>query len=178
MSRNRYVGDYHLADSLDEKGRIRTEVEYVGSWYSFTGAPETVARAKKKALLLCIGGWIAYAAALIPLSAASRTLYTALPFALAAVPLALLTGTVLEILPQKGRFQHRIADRIGNRWPACAAFIVFLSALALMGEAVNLFRGLELRTGDIAFTAGAAALLAAGLLAHRTRRALRCEKQP
>ena len=37
MSRNRYVGDYHLADSLDERGRIHTDVEYTGSPYTFTG---------------------------------------------------------------------------------------------------------------------------------------------
>ena len=48
MSRNRYVGDYHLADSLDERGKIRTDVEYVGDRYSFTEGPETVRRAKRK----------------------------------------------------------------------------------------------------------------------------------
>ena len=53
MSRNRYIGDYHLADSLDERGRIRTKVEYVGDLYSFVQKPENISSAKRKVLCLC-----------------------------------------------------------------------------------------------------------------------------
>lgn len=176
MSRNRYIGDYHLADSLDERGRIHTEVEYVGAYYSFTGSPEEVARAKRRALLFNALGWAAYIAAMIPQSAAMRTVYTALFFALIAVPLALLTGTLAEVLPRKEKFQHRIADRLENRWPAASAFTVILSAAALAGEGVSLLRGLPLREGDAVFAGCAAAVLAAGMLMHRTRRFLGCEK--
>ena len=77
MSRNRYVGDYHLADSLDERGKIRTDVEYVGDRYSFTEGPETVRRAKRKALILCAAGWLLYIGAMILPSAAMRALWTA-----------------------------------------------------------------------------------------------------
>ena len=73
MSRNRYVSDYHLADSLDERGRIRTEVEYVGSLYSFSAPAEKVRQAKKRSLGLCAAGWVAYIGAMIPLSAASTS---------------------------------------------------------------------------------------------------------
>ena len=176
MSRNRYVSDYHLADSLDERGRIRTEVEYVGSLYSFSAPAEKVRQAKKRSLGLCAAGWVAYIGAMIPLSAAMRTVYTALPFALAAVPLALLTGTVLEVMPLKERFLHRYADRLENRYPASAAFLVFLPALCLVGEAVSLLRGAAVTAGDLLYSLGAAVLLAAGILARRIRENLRCEK--
>ena len=102
MSRNRYVGDYHLADSLDERGKIRTDVEYVGDRYSFTEGPETVRRAKRKALILCAAGWLLYIGAMILPSAAMRALWTAVPFAFTGVPLALLTGTAAEIFPRNG----------------------------------------------------------------------------
>ena len=121
MSRNRYVGDYHLADSLDERGKIRTDVEYVGDRYSFTEGPETVRRAKRKALILCAAGWLLYIGAMILPSAAMRAFWTAVPFAFAGVPLALLTGTAAEIFPRKERFEHRYADRIENRWPAASS---------------------------------------------------------
>ena len=176
MSRNRYVGDYHLADSLDERGRIRTDVEYVGSLYSFTGSPEEVRNGKRRALALCAAGWLAYAGAMIPRSAAMRALWSAIPFVFIAVPLALLTGTVAEILPLKERFEHRHADRLENRYPASCAFEVILSALALAGEAVNLIRGAELQRGDIVFAVCAAAVLAAGAAARRVRRRLECGK--
>ena len=175
MSRNRYIGDYHLADSLDERGRIHTDVEYTGALYSFAD-PEAAGRAKKKALGLCLAGWAAYVAAMVPRSAAMRTIYSAIPFALAAIPLALATGTVFEILPLKERFIHRPADRLENRYPAAAAFLVFLPALALAGEAVTLICGTEPAAGDWVFIPCAAAVAAAGLLLRKTRTALRCEK--
>ena len=129
MSRNRYVGDYHLADSLDERGKIRTDVEYVGDRYSFTERPETVRRAKRKALILCAAGWLMYIGAMILPSAAMRALWTAVSFAFTGVPLALLTGTAAEIFPRKERFEHRYADRIENRWPAASAFTVILAGI-------------------------------------------------
>ncbi len=33
VSRNRYVGDYRLVESIDERGRIRTDFEYIGATY-------------------------------------------------------------------------------------------------------------------------------------------------
>ena len=176
MSRNRYVGDYHLADSLDERGKIRTDVEYVGDRYSFTEGPETVRRAKRKALILCAAGWLLYIGAMILPSAAMRALWTAVPFAFTGVPLALLTGTAAEIYPRKERFEHRYADRIENRWPAASAFTVILAGISLAGEGVNLLLGKEMKGGDALFAACAAGLILVGILAHRTRRSLRCEK--
>lgn len=176
MSRNRYVGDYHLADSLDERRRIHTDVEYTGSPYSFTGTPEEVRRGKQRALILCAAGWLAYVGAMIPPSAAMRTFYSAIPFVLIAVPLALLTGTAAETFPLRERFEHRYADRLENRFPASSAFVVILSALSLAGEAVNLIRGKALLTGDIVFAACGAAVLAAGAAAHRTGKLLKCGK--
>lgn len=176
MSRNRYVGDYHLADSLDERGRIRTEVEYVGDLYSFIQEPETVNSAKKRLLCLCAMGWLAYFAALIPVSTAGRTIYSAVPFVFIAVPLGLLTAVVLEIRRQKERFLHRYADRIDNRFPASGVFIIILACISLAGEAVNLIRGLTLQSGDLLFSGCAVLLFLDGIIALRTGKALKCRK--
>ena len=176
VSRNRYVGDYHLADSLDERGRIRTEVEYVGGLYSYIQKPESVNNAKKKILCLCAVGWLAYLAALIPVSTAGRTVYSAVPFVFIAAPLGLLSATALEILPQKERFIHRYADRIDNRLPASAVFITALACASLTGQAVNLIRGLVLQTGDILFSGSAALLCLTGIISFRTGKTLKCRK--
>ena len=178
VSRNRFVGDYHLADSVDDRGKIRTEVEYVGSLYSFVKDAETVRKAKRRFLILCAAGWLMYVAAMIPVSVAMKTVYCAVPFVLIAVPLALLTGTAVEILPRKERFIHRYADRIDNRYPSSAAFMTGLAAIALLGEGVNLIRGLALQTGDIVFAVCAPLILLTGVLAFRNRNDLKCEKLP
>ena len=176
MSRNRYIGDYHLADCLDDRGRIRTEVEYIGGLYSFSKDAGTVRKTKYQILILCAVGWLAYIGAMIPVSTATKTIYTALPFVFIAVPLGLLTGTALLIFPIKERFEHRFADRIENRYPSSCMFIVFLSAVSLLCEAVNLIRGLEMRKGDILFTACAFVILLVGVLAFRSRDGVKCVK--
>ena len=176
MSRNRYVGDYHLADTVDDRGKIRTDVEYTGGLYSFSKETEIIRRAKNKSILLCAAGWLAYITAMIPVSTAMKTFYCAIPFVFVAVPLALLTGTALAVYPLKERFIHKHADRIENRWPASSAFLVILSGIALLGEAVNLIRGQKLVSGDLVFTLCAPVVLLAGILAYRSGKDLHCEK--
>ena len=178
MSRNRYVGDYHLADTVDDRGKIRTDVEYTGGLYSFSKEAETVRRTKIKSILLCAAGWLIYITAMFPVSTAMKTIYCAIPFVFIAVPLALLTGTAAAVFLLKERFIHKHADRIENRWPASSAFIVILSGIVLLGEAVNLIRGVELVSGDLVFALCAPALLLAGILAYRAGKNLKCEKLP
>ena len=103
-------------------------------------------------------------------------MWTAVPFAFTGVPLALLTGTAAEIFPRKERFEHRYADRIENRWPAASVFTVILAGISLAGEGVNLFLGKEMKGGDAFFAACAAGLILVGIVAHRARQDLRCEK--
>ena len=79
------------------------------------------------ALILCAAGWLLYIGAMILPSSAMRAFWTAVPFALVGVPLALLTGTAAEIFPRKERFEHRYADRIESRWPAASVFTVILA---------------------------------------------------
>ena len=40
MAGKKYAKDYRLTDSLDERGRIRTETEYIGAYYRFAGAAD------------------------------------------------------------------------------------------------------------------------------------------
>jgi len=176
VSRNRYIGDYHLADSVDDHGKIRTEVEYVGDRYSFVKDAGIVRKAKMKVLMLCAAGWLLYIAAMIPVSTAMKTIYSAVPFVLIAVPLVLLTGTILEVYPQQANFIHRYADRLENRYPASSAFIVILSGIALIGDGINLARGLSMTVGDLPAAACTAALLVTGLFASRSGKDLQCEK--
>ncbi len=178
MSRNRYIGDYHLADTVDDRGKIRTDVEYTGGLYSFSKETEIVRQTKIKSIVLCAIGWLAYIGAMFPVSTAMKTIYSAIPFVLIAVPLALLTGTAAAVFPLKERFIHKFADRIDNRWPASSAFIAFLSGIALIGEAVNLIRGLAMTSGDLVFALCAPVLLLAGILAWRAGKKLKCEKLP
>ena len=178
VTRNRYVGDYRIVESIDERGRIRSDYEYIGAPYVYAEGVRTVKAARLRAAMGCLVGWAAWVAALLPLSAAMRTLYVALPFAFDAVPLALATGIAARLFREKEPFEHRHADQLENRAPACTFFAMLLSGAALVGEGVNALRGMALLPGDAVFSAGAAILLACGLLCHRQWKRLRCRKAP
>ena len=42
MSRNRYIGDYRIVESMDGRGRVRTEYEYIGLPWRFAEDREAV----------------------------------------------------------------------------------------------------------------------------------------
>lgn len=176
MSRNRYVGDYRLLESIDGRGRIKTDYEYIGADYGFAEGSQAARRALLRALACCGLGWLAFVGALIPVSTAMRTIYVSLPFAFAALPLGLMTATVVRTLRAREPLEHRHADQLENRCPACSFFAMLLSGVALAGELVNLLRGAAFMAGDIVFCACAAALLGCGVAAHKLWKHLRCTK--
>lgn len=176
MSRNRYVGDYRIVESIDGRGRVKTDYEYIGAPYVYAGDAASVKAARTWVALGCAVGWAAWVAALIPVSAAMRALYIALPFAFAAIPLALWAGTAISLFRTREPFEHRHADRLENRAPACTFFVALLGVVALIGEAVSVLRGAELLPGDGIFAACAAVLVACAVVCHRQWKRLRCRE--
>ena len=75
---------------------------------------------------------------------------------------------------EKEPFEHRHADRLENRAPACTFFLALLGVIALIGEAVNALRGAQLLPGDAVFAVCAAVVVACAILCHRQWRRLRC----
>ena len=170
MARNRYVKDYRLLESVDERGRIRVETQYIGSYYAFAADARTVRREKRQLIAVCAVGWAGFIAALLPVSEAMHTAYAALPFAFAALPLGLLTAAAFSI-PTDGRLmERRTAEKLENSLPPRALFTAALPLLSLLGLLVRLLFGRGgLRSGDAVFALGAAVLAAAGGIAFSRR---------
>ena len=74
MAGKQYSRDYRLIDSVDERGRVRTETEYIGSFYRFAADYETVRAVQRRLRHL---SWLAagcFLLSLLPRSTASLTL--------------------------------------------------------------------------------------------------------
>ena len=176
MSRNRYVGDYRIVESIDARGRVRSDYEYIGAPWVYAADGQTVKAARGRVTACCAVGWLAWVVALLPLSAAMRALVVALSFAFAALPLALATGIAVSLFREKPPFEHRHADRLENRGPACTFFVALLGGVSLAGEGVNALRGAELLPGDGVFAVCAAVLVACAVVCHRQWKRLKCIK--
>lgn len=176
MARNKYVKDYRLLESVDERGRIRVKSEYIGRYYVFAAGEKNAAAEKKRMTALCVLGWIAFVSALLPPSAAMSAAYIALPFVFAALPLGMLTSAVLSIPAGAGPMERRTADRIENALPPRALFAAALSGAALVGQLARLaFTRDGLWPGDAVFSLAAAVLAACGaaVFSRRGKLALR-----
>jgi len=163
MARNKYVKDYRILESVDRRGRIKAESEYIGEKYYFTSGQETARRQGKRALALCALGWLFFVGAMLPSSGGMRTVYVSLPFVFSALPLGMLTALTAETLPLREPLEHRHADKLENGYPVRALFTAVMPALSLLGEAVKLFVSRENMTpGDGIFALCALALAACG----------------
>ena len=97
MAKKKYVRDYEISETIDEKGRVRSVPIYVGSYFCFCDA----AAAKKSGRLLAPAaalGWLAYIVALWLPSGAGKLMYVILPFVFAAVPLWYVSSAVAALL--------------------------------------------------------------------------------
>lgn len=169
MTRNRYIKDYRLVEYVNERGRIRTDCEYIGPAYRFERDARTVRRAKKLLTVVCVVGWLTFVSALIPDSQGMCTLYVALPFTFAALPLGMLTEIAITAAPAKEPLERRHADKLNNRYPPTAMAVSVLTALGLAGELVCLLRGTMLKAGDLWFSFCALLLLVCGVAAFARR---------
>ena len=179
MAAKRYQNDYRLDVRFEKSGKVSQSYTYIGRDWYFAASAETAGKMKKRLFLLVPAGWICFLAALVPVSAAMHTLPVALVFAVTAVPLMLLTDFTLGLRHMQEPLERRQADRLNNRYPAAAFFIILFPGLALAGEAVNVLRRVPLYAGDAVFGLAAALLACAGLCAWRWRHCLEAvEREP
>ena len=177
MARRKYLKDYRIVETLNERGGIRTSSEYVGRPYRFRD-PQAAEGMKKLLPGLCILSWLAFIAALLPDSAASRTVYVSIPFLFAAIPLGMLTERAITLLRGRLPLEHRSADRYNNWIGGGSLMTALLSGISLAGELISFcIGGRDFTWGDAVFAAGALILLCCGLVLRRGRDRLQTEPE-
>lgn len=171
----KYIKDYKFSESVTERGRIKTEAVYVGSYYRFTD-PELGGRLSRQLLPACVLLWAVFFAALIPESSSMRRMFVALPYAFTALPLGLLTGTAWRIRTQKQPFIHSDSDKISTRGPASMLFTMLLAGVSFLGAGIAaLVRPESLSAGDALFIPLSAVLTVLSALVFTRRKGLKTE---
>lgn len=176
MARKKYIRDYRLVETIDERGRIRSDYEYIGSDYFYVLGAASVRKDKKAVLTAVVVGWLAFIGALIPSASGMRALYVALPFLFAAVPLGIVTDTLLSSAPAEEPLRHQQADMLENRYPPAALCAAILPAAALVGQIVRLLLGAG-NGGDLIFCLCAAVLAVCGGFAFSRRGRFLCREK-
>ena len=119
MAKKKYVRDYEISETIDEKGRVRSVPIYVGSYFCFCDA----AAAKKSGRLLAPAaalGWLAYIMALWLPSGAGKLMYVILPFVFAAVPLWYVSSAVAALLRAGDKLKRSEAEKVAGNLPSAS----------------------------------------------------------
>lgn len=165
MARNKYSKDYRLLEEFNEKGKVKTDYEYIGKPYGFEEDLSLVEPARKKALALILFTGAAVIAGMVPPSGMMKHLWIAFPYALSVLPVFMLGDLLIAVQTLKEPFERRHADKVNNRYPALSLAIMYLMAIAVIGSVIVLIREKSPSSGDIVFCfCAAAALLLSGRL--------------
>lgn len=152
MAKRKYVKDYKLNQTVDEKGRLKSEPQYVGGYFVFKESLETVKAQAKKSLTACGLAWAAFGASLFLNTGGMRLFHVSLPYAFTAIPLWLLTEVSIKAFKAKGKLQHRESDEMNQRYPACSMWAAVLPLFALLGMLIALIFNIgNLVRADIVF---------------------------
>ena len=176
MAINRYVKDYRLVETVDERGRIKTEYEYIGSRYEYVSDRPTLMKNRRIIVALCCVSWFIFIAALVPFSASMRKIYISMPFLFSALPLGILTEVLISAPVHGKPIERRQAERLSNRWPAAAFFMMLLDGISFLGAVVSILAGMEYQSGDGYFLVFAAVLTACGIILFIKRRSFDTRK--
>lgn len=176
MARKRYIKDYRLIETVDERGRIRSDYEYIGADYRYVLGAEAAGRERRLLLALWGAGALAYVGALLPRSGGMTAVYAALPFLFTAIPLGIGIDTVLTAMPRREPLRHQQADMLENRYPSAALWTAILPAASLIGQLVRLLLGGAAYWGDGVLALCAAVLTAVGAVLFSRRGRVLCRK--
>jgi hypothetical protein len=120
-------------ESVDRRGRIKAESEYIGEKYYFTSGQETAPPgetspgAVRVGLAFLRGGHA-------PLLRRYAHGVCVAPFVFSALPLGMLTALTAETLPLREPLEHRHAESWRNGYPVRALFTAVMPALSCWGR--------------------------------------------
>ena len=163
MARKKYVKDYKLNQTIDERGRISSKAEYAGAYFVFKESKETVKSQAVKSLTACGIAWAAFIASLFLNTGSMRLFHISLPYAFTAIPLWLLTDVCFKARKTEGKLQHRESDEMNQKYPASSMWVAVLTLFALLGMLVAVIFGAgDLVKADVAFALLASVVCACG----------------
>lgn len=176
MISRKYSKDYKLTHTVQENGKIKTDVKYVGTEYIITDE-ENFKKNRKIFLMLAALCWIFFIFAIVPQSTSSRTFYIIVPFVSCAIPLFFLTGSIIDLFQIKSPITRMQADKINRTLPAQAFAFMLLSGAAFFGFAIScIINFKKMIAGDLIYGISSFCVLALSAVIFSLRKKI-CAKE-
>lgn len=164
MISKKYLNDYRVEQTVDIKGRRRSEVIYIGGDHAVE--PQVPTSDKRLVFCLSVLMWPAFLGALLPVTQAMPVAFIMLPFVCLMLPMYFMTGAAFSLFRENDIMKREKAEKIVKRLPPCAFLSLLLSGVSFLGTVVKaLVSWKSFIPGDYVFTALAAAICAASAAA-------------
>lgn len=178
MSSKKYVKDYRSISTVDSKGRLRTECEYIGGDFYFCTDAGTVRRKTKLLAALCVAGWIFWLLPLLFNNGAMRLPFISFPYIFTALTLWLMSMSAYTALTVHEPMKHRPSVRLTKWLPGTSLATAILSGVALLGTAAAyVFSIGSLNSYDWLFASCAALVCAAAIVCHTQKKFFKTEER-
>ena len=184
MARRKYVKDYKLVHSVDEKGKVRTRAEYAGDRFCFVQEREAIRRhyaprnvSLDPAAAACGLAWLCYIGSLLLNTGAMRCFYISMPYVFTALPLWKLSTSVVTILTVEEPMHRRHSHQVSMHYPPAALWTGALPAVSLAGIAITAALGKgSFVTHDLFFSLLGAAIVACAAFCFARRKVFATKK--
>ena len=171
----KYVDDYRLEEYVDEKGKIRNKVTYIGGDFVLT--PAISAENRRMILLLTILLWLPFVAAIIPPSRAAYLFYVMLPFVFSIIPMYMMTTAAISLFRTGEILTREKSDKISRNLPHCSLIIAILTVAAFLGITITaIIDASDMFFGDIVFGALSLIMAAASSFIYSKCRLIKAKR--
>ena len=152
MISKKYLNDYRVEKTIDENGRVKSEAVYIGGDFFIT--PPVTKGNKRLVFSLSVFLWVAFIAAMLPVSYTGAVSYIMLPFICNMLPMYFLTNAAFWLFRENGAMKREQAEKIEKRLTPGSFFTLVLSGAAFLGIAITaIFSFGSYVPGDFIFAA-------------------------
>lgn len=174
----KYVKDYRLNETVDERGRIRSNAEYIGGSYYLKRDSAAVRTRAWILTAACAVSWICWLVPMLFNNGSMHIAFISYPYIFIALTLWLRSMALYTALTLTQPMKRKESDRLTNWLPGTSIATIVLSGVVLIGMGVSLVFNIGTRNSyDWLVLAGDLVLLAGSIFTLTQRAFFRTEER-
>lgn len=138
MLLRKHLKNYVLTSVTDEKGRVRKELVYTGSYYQWRLCETELRKKRLLFLISCIVSWGIYLLPLLMYSVLTRLIYVILPYSLFVFSIFYVSTSIYNFWTALNPFTFEKKSKSIDRMKPALLVGVMLLVLSLIGQIVGI----------------------------------------
>lgn len=138
MASKKYIKDYDLVETEDDKGRVKKTAVYHGDYFRLNIEESQINQFKWQFILLFVASLALHVCAGLVNNPGLNQLYTALPYTGSFFPLIFMAAGILRIPHKKGPYRIEEVDLSYQRIVSTSRLYLIFMGIGLLGALIYL----------------------------------------